>query len=1409
MDSRPTPLPPQPSSSSSAASAAASAMGGGRLSSACASGSASAAAAAAATGGPLPGQPFSPGQQHLSAQMVLDLILQHSSSSPNTTFQRLHGGFSPPNLHGAFSPPSAASTPPFHPMTSPSGGQIPPGAVAGGQGINMQRYSGSVSPLPAAALQPLQNLQATPPTSSPLLNYAMPSAAGLPLSQLNVGAGGQPLAASDPGGGGTGGQHQQQQGTSRQQLGELQQQQPHAVSSASPNASPLPSPSSMAYPFVPSPGQSSIQAGGNPDLLSQTALLIQSLLSSPSLPPQSNPAGPGMPTGLSMPGPALAASTGVNSVPQSPPHLHSPLQAASPIQAPSSPPSVLQSISSLTGLLPPNPNNQPSSSVQQPPQAMQPLSLSPAALNTNPSQPGMQQPQAQQPTGPYGLSPLDAQVLLQMGLQRGVSPPSSPPSPSPLPGASMQQQLSGAVPFSAVQQASLSQQQLGSMHGAGVPLGRNSGGPAPFPMNFPQQDASSLGASAQSQPPMQQHQPHPHHSAVMSTAASPHGPFPFHPSTGPHQTGTSLSQAPTQTTAESQGASGGMQGGGVQSLSPPSAPSAASAAPAPFQAQHHYQQQSLASLLSSMQQQSQAAHSNKGSHRQQMLVSGKGGVGGDHTQGVERDVHGERGGNSAVRSNSPSHESAAPSLRALSQSQHSHKASNASGGGLREDGEDRNHSSSSRRLGAGNSPPSASASADRERLNGSGQAGAAGAGRGQGRGSPTNKRERERGYGAGPGAGTAREGGAGAGAGGGGTGGGPYGALHGVSVEEWVLRGNYRGLVNVIARDQGGCRLLQRRLDEREAYAEQFQIITEEVTEHVVELMTDPFGNYLCQKLIDVCDHETLGRILDGVAPSLLRVSLNMHGTRAAQKLIESLQSPEHIKRMTDHLSPHVVTLVKDLNGNHVVQRCLTAMKPPLNQFIFDAMTKNCVEVATHRHGCCVLQRCIDHATPGQKASLVEEVVRHALPLVQDAFGNYVVQYVVNLRDSEVNTRLIAKLGGNIAELAKQKFASNVIEKCLQLAATQSKGDMIQELTTTSSEGIRDLMMDAYGNYVLQKAISVAEEPLFSKLLDCVRPHMAALRQTHHGKRIAAKLVKRFPQLSPSHPASQKALSHPGGGAGGGGGGREHFVGSGGDRGGRRGVPQGPGGGGGGGWGDGHVISRGDHLQPGLIGGVPGGLPNGRGGSAETALMDILQDDGGGIFDGMSAGVGARGQRGGGAQTGVFGGRGGGPGRPFGAQQHSQQRQQPGPMQGLGPGMLSQPGQRVPFGMGSDEMYVGDERGGMRGGMRGGKGPGPGRGSMMTTSGPGGRMMDDQPGMMPPMMPHQAPQAAAVSSSRGAHRDGAGEDFFGPSAGNGPGSSAGGGGVGGFWDGGGVHHRGGMGGGLSGPAGGRGVGPNL
>ena len=55
------------------------------------------------------------------------------------------------------------------------------------------------------------------------------------------------------------------------------------------------------------------------------------------------------------------------------------------------------------------------------------------------------------------------------------------------------------------------------------------------------------------------------------------------------------------------------------------------------------------------------------------------------------------------------------------------------------------------------------------------------------------------------------------------------------------------------------------------------------------DAMTNQFGNYLCQKLIEVSSKETLKLLIHAILPSIVNISMNLHGTRVIQTLVEAL----------------------------------------------------------------------------------------------------------------------------------------------------------------------------------------------------------------------------------------------------------------------------------------------------------------------------------------------------------------------------------------------------------------------------------------------------------------------------------------------------------------------------------------
>ena len=50
------------------------------------------------------------------------------------------------------------------------------------------------------------------------------------------------------------------------------------------------------------------------------------------------------------------------------------------------------------------------------------------------------------------------------------------------------------------------------------------------------------------------------------------------------------------------------------------------------------------------------------------------------------------------------------------------------------------------------------------------------------------------------------------------------------------------------------------------------------------------------------------------------------------------------------------------------------------------------------------------------------------------------------------------------------------------------------------------LLQDAYGNYVVQSALAASTGQTHDELVESIRPHVASLRGTPHGKRILQRI---------------------------------------------------------------------------------------------------------------------------------------------------------------------------------------------------------------------------------------------------------------------------------------------------------------
>jgi len=314
--------------------------------------------------------------------------------------------------------------------------------------------------------------------------------------------------------------------------------------------------------------------------------------------------------------------------------------------------------------------------------------------------------------------------------------------------------------------------------------------------------------------------------------------------------------------------------------------------------------------------------------------------------------------------------------------------------------------------------------------------------------------------------------------------------------------GLMQGRLVEAAKDQTGSRLLQTHLEL--CSEEERQSVFEEIASSALSLATDVFGNYVVQKLLERGTREQRRVLADQLVGSVVPLSLQIYGCRVMQKALEVTEF-EQKKLLVREIRGQVEQCVDDQNGNHVVQKCIEQLQFEHVTFIVAALRPRTVYWAMHPYGCRVIQRIIEFSPREKIIDMIEAILTRVVDISKEAYGNYVIQHILEKGNPEDKARLLLSVRTKVRDLSKHKFASNVVEKCLICAPPEELELFSVELFGPAAF---ELMTDKYANFVVQKALEVAVEPLQGRLVARVGELGASLRTYTYGRHVLATLEK-------------------------------------------------------------------------------------------------------------------------------------------------------------------------------------------------------------------------------------------------------------------------------------------------------------
>lgn len=325
--------------------------------------------------------------------------------------------------------------------------------------------------------------------------------------------------------------------------------------------------------------------------------------------------------------------------------------------------------------------------------------------------------------------------------------------------------------------------------------------------------------------------------------------------------------------------------------------------------------------------------------------------------------------------------------------------------------------------------------------------------------------------------------------------------------------------LTIFLKEQNKCRIVQEKLEEKKNDPNFIGKFFHNIESVLFEIINHQFGNYVIQKFFDIMINQKNKTLITSffakIQNELFKISVNSYGTRVFQKALEKLDESNYENFETEELNTiihnliekHLFPLCFDKNGNHVFQKIIRLFPKTKNDFIYNQLNQSAIEICKLKQGATILQTALKYANESQKSSLLHTILDDISTLINDEYGNYIIQFILDLKEKEYNEIIFTYITKNTLSLSKKKFSSNVIDKSI-IQDDELSIKLIKHMI--DSKVIPEMIKDQYGNYVIQKALTVTSGSIFMSIIKQIQPVVQTLKQSNIGRKIYEHLMRKY-----------------------------------------------------------------------------------------------------------------------------------------------------------------------------------------------------------------------------------------------------------------------------------------------------------
>ncbi|KAJ2985980.1 hypothetical protein NUW58_g5250 [Xylaria curta] len=287
---------------------------------------------------------------------------------------------------------------------------------------------------------------------------------------------------------------------------------------------------------------------------------------------------------------------------------------------------------------------------------------------------------------------------------------------------------------------------------------------------------------------------------------------------------------------------------------------------------------------------------------------------------------------------------------------------------------------------------------------------------------------------------------------------------HGNQPQKKLLASAMKSQVGQLSLQMYSCRVAI----EHVLLDQQLQIV-DELRPNIVSIASDPHGNHVVQKVIEMFPRRSMPFIMEAFRGQIDHLAAQAYACRVIQRMLEH-GTPDEKKRLLVEIHACTTKLMTDQFGNYVIQHVITHGEPGDRAVMIQQVIAKTLTLSKHKFASNVVEKCIVHGTEDDARAIRSKLTTPGSDgtsplqfMIRDQYGNYVVQKLLGHLKGQEKIDFALELKAHIPQLKKQgnqrqnqavERLSQAIEPVLNLSTSPNINGDVHTATTETPSGI-------------------------------------------------------------------------------------------------------------------------------------------------------------------------------------------------------------------------------------------------------------------------------------------------------------------------------------------------------------------